>query len=102
MDLMVMRALDSIYTACPFYGRRRMVVELKQRGYVVNRKRISRLMTVMGLEVIYPKSSSSERHPSHKIYPYLLRGVEIEHVHQVWGVDITYLPMKKGFLIITL
>lgn len=95
---MVMREIDRIYTDCPFYGSRRMGVVLRQRGYTVNRKRINRLMRVMGLEVIYPRPHLSERQPEHKVYPYLLRGVKIERVHQVWGTDITYIPMQKGFM----
>jgi len=93
-----MKELDSIYMDYPFYGTRRMVVELEQRGYIVNRKRISRLMLTMGLETIYQKPRLSERNPNHKIYPYLLRGVVIERVDQAWGIDITYVPMRNGFM----
>ena len=98
MDLMVMKELDSIYTNYPFFGARRMVAKLIQRGYTVNRKKIRKLMIIMGLEAIYPKPRLSERGPNHKIYPYLLREVEIVRVHQVWGMDITYIPMKNGFM----
>lgn len=69
----VMRQVDEIYLERPFYGSRRMAVELARRGFVANRKRVRRLMRLMGLEAIYPKPDTSRRHPEHKVYPYLLR-----------------------------
>jgi putative transposase len=97
-DLAVMRQMDEIYLERPFYGSRRMAVELERRGFVVNRKRVRRLMRLMGLEAIYPKPDTSRPHPEHKVYPYLLRGLEIDHPNQVWCADITYIPMAKGFV----
>ena len=97
-DLRLMRLIDEQYTARPFYGSRRMVVGLEQQGEDVNRKRVQRLMRIMGLEAIYPKPRLSLAGKGHRIYPYLLRGVKIERVDQVWSTDITYVPMKSGFM----
>ncbi len=97
-DLVVMRRMDEIYLLTPFYGTRRMVVELGRHGLVVNRKRVRRLMRLMGLEAIYQKPNTSQRHPEHKVYPYLLKGLTIDRVNQVWCADITYIPMAKGFV----
>ncbi len=85
----MMRELDEVYTAHPYYGVRRMTVVLRAKGYEVNPKRVRRLMRVMGLEAIYPKPRLSEAGIGHQIYPYLLRGVEVERVNQVWSTDIT-------------
>lgn len=98
MNLDLMNELDELYTCVPFYGSRRMTAELRNRGYEVNRKRVSRLMGVMGLEAIYPKRNLSKPAPGHKIYPYLLRDVEIVRPDQVWSTDITYIRMRGGFL----
>jgi len=92
-DLAVMRRMDELYLAAPFYGSRRMVAVLRREGWSVNRKRVRRLMRVMGLEAIYQKPNTSRRHPEHKIYPYLLRGLEIDRPNQVWCADITYILM---------
>jgi putative transposase len=97
-DLAVMRRLDELYLASPFYGSRRMVAVLRREGWEVNRKRVRRLMRVMGLEAIYQKPTTSAAHPQHKVYPYLLRGLAIERANQVWCADITYIPMAKGFV----
>ena len=97
-DLLVMRALDEIYTATPFYGSRRMQVVLQRRGLPVNRKRVQRLMRVMGLEAVGPKPRLSRPHPEHRVYPYLLRDVAIERVDQVWSTDITYIRLRSGFV----
>jgi len=97
-DLAVMRRLDELYLAWPFYGSRRMVAVLRREGWEVNRKRVRRLMRVMGLEAIYRKPNTSAAHPQHKVYPYLLRGMVIERPNQVWCADITYIPMAKGFV----
>jgi putative transposase len=97
-DLRVMRRIDEQYLSTPYYGARRMVVELRRDGLEVNRKRVRRLMRVMGIEAIYQKPNTSRRHPDHKVYPYLLRGLAIERVNQVWCADITYIPMCKGFV----
>jgi putative transposase len=96
-DLALMRRMDELYLASPFYGSRRMVAVLRHEGWEVNRKRVRRLMWVMGLEAIYQKPNTSKRHPAHKVYPYLLRGLVIDRPNQVWCADITYIPMAKGF-----
>lgn len=93
-----MRAIDKLYTEAPFYGSRRMTEALKRQGQHVNRKRIQRLMREMGLEAIYRKPKTSIAHPEHKKYPYLLRGLTIDRPNHVWSMDITYLPMRDGFL----
>jgi len=97
-DLAVMRRIDELYLAWPFYGSRRMVSVLRREGVVVNRKRVRRLMRVMGLEAIYQKPNTSQGHPAHTVYPYLLRGLIINRPNQVWCADITYIPMAKGFV----
>ena len=97
-DLAVMRRMDELYLASPFYGSRRMVGVLRREGMIVNRKRVQRLMRVMGLEAIYQKPNTSQGHPDHKVYPYLLRGLIIDRPNQVWCADITYIPMAKGFV----
>jgi putative transposase len=97
-DLRLMRRIDEQYTARPFYGSRRMTVWLNERGEGVNRKRVRRLMRVMGLEAIYPKPRLSLAGKGHRIYPYLLRGVKVERRDQVWSTDITYVPMPSGFM----
>jgi putative transposase len=97
-DLRLMRLIDEQYTACPFYGSRRMTEWLTRHGEEVNRKRVQRLMRVMGLEAIDPKPRLSTAGRGHKIYPYLLRGVTIERPDQVWSADITYVPMPSGFM----
>jgi putative transposase len=97
-NLLLMRLLDEQYTRAPFYGSRRMTEWLVTRGHEVNRKRISRLMQVMGLEAVYPKPKLSQPGEGHKIYPYLLKGVTVERVNQVWSTDITYIRMAQGFV----
>ena len=97
-DFQVMRILDEQYLLTPFYGARRMVAALRRGGIAVNRKRVRRLMRVMGIEAIYQKPNTSRRHPAHKVYPYLLRGLAIERPNQVWCADITYIPMAQGFV----
>jgi putative transposase len=97
-DLRLMRRIDEQYTARPFYGSRRMTVWLNEQGEGVNRKRVQRLMRVMGLEAIYPKPRLSLAGKGHRIYPYLLRGVKVERRDQVWSTDITYVPMASGFM----
>jgi putative transposase len=97
-DLALMRRMDELYTASPFYGSRRMVAVLRRDGWTVNRKRVRRLMRMMGLEAVYQKPNTSQSHPDHKIYPYLLRGLAIDRPNQVWCADITYIPMAKGFV----
>ena len=97
-NLELMRVIDEQYTQYPFYGSRRMTQVLRRLGYKVNRKRVQNLMRQMGIEAIYPKANLSKPHPEHKIYPYLLRGVKITESDQVWGIDITYIRMIKGWM----
>jgi len=97
-DLAVMRRMDELYLASPFYGSRRMAAVLRREGWAVNRKRVRRLMRLMGLQAIYQKPDTSRQHPEHRVYPYLLRGLTIERPNQVWCADITYIPMAKGFV----
>ncbi len=97
-DLAVMRRMDELHLAWPFYGSRRMAAVLRREGRAVNRKRAKRLMKVMGIEAIYQKPNTSKGHPDHKVYAYLLRGLTIGRPNQVWCADITYVPMAKGFV----
>jgi putative transposase len=97
-NLDLMRLLDEQYTRCPFYGSRRLTAWLQREGYAVNRKRVQRLLRLMGLEAIYPKPRLSVAGRGHKIYPYLLREVAIERPNQVWSADITYVPLRSGFM----
>ena len=97
-NLALMRLLDEQYTRAPFYGSRKMVEWLDAQGFVVNRKRVSRLMALMGIEAVYAKPKLSQPGEGHKIYPYLLRGVGVDRVNQVWSTDITYIRMAQGFV----
>jgi putative transposase len=97
-NLRLMRLVDEQYMRTPFYGSRRMKVALEEQGYPVNRKRMARLMRLMGIEAVYPKPKLSQPGEGHKIYPYLLEGVAIERVNQVWSTDITYIRMAGGFV----
>ena len=98
-DLKLMRLIDEQYLKTPFYGSRSMAKHLRRLlKRRINRKRIQRLMRIMGLEAIYPKPKTSRPHPNHKIYPYLLRGKTIDRPNQVWAADITYIPMSRGFM----
>ena len=91
-----MRALDEVYTATPFYGSRRLQVAVRRQGQSVNRKRVQRVMRLMGIEAVGPKPRSSQPHPGHRVYPYLLREVAIERVDQVGSCDITYIRLPVG------
>jgi putative transposase len=97
-NLLLMRLLDKQYTDTPYYGVRRMTAWLRSQGYSVNHKRVARLMQTMGIEAIYPKPHLSQAHPAHRVYPYLLRGVAITRVNQVWSTDITYIRLHGGFI----
>ncbi len=97
-DLELMRIIDKQYLKTPVYGSRSMRNYLRRLGYNINRKRVQRLMRLMGLEAIYPKPKTSKPHPEHKIYPYLLRGLKIRRSNQVWTADITYIPLRRGFM----
>jgi len=94
----LMRAMDEIHLRLPFYGSRRIGDELAEDGHVVNRKRVQRLMRRMGMNTLYPKPNTSRAHHAHRVYPYLLRGLNIDHANLVWCADITYIPMRKGFV----
>jgi putative transposase len=97
-ELGVMRRIDELHLAHPFYGSRKISQQLGLEGPAANRKRVQRLMRRMGLEALVPKPKTSEPHPEHAVYPYLLRGLKIRRVNQVWATDITYIPMKTGFV----
>ena len=98
IDLKLMQLIDKQYLKIPSWGSRSMRNHLRRLGYKVNRKKIQRLMRLMGLEAIYPKPKTSRPHPEHKVYPYLLRNLKIDRPNQVWAADITYIPMSRGFM----
>src|SRR5581483_4147342 len=97
-NLRLMRLLDEEYTRHPFYGSRKLTRWLWQQGEEVNRKRVQRLLRVMGLEAIYPKPRLSQGGKGHRVFPYLLRGATIARPDQVWSTDITYVPLTSGFM----
>jgi putative transposase len=98
LNLELMRLIDRQFLETPWYGSRQMARHLRREGYPVGRKRIRRLMATMGLEPIYQRPRTTVPHPEHQIYPYLLREMVIERPNQVWCADITYIPMRRGFL----
>jgi putative transposase len=97
-NIEIMHAIDKLFTEHPYYGYRRMTAELNRQGDHVNRKRVRRLMRVMGLRTVYPKPNLSKRFHAQYVRPYLLRNLDINRPNQVWGVDITYIRMQKGFM----
>ena len=97
-DLELMARMDRQYLKTPFYGSRRMKAWLLAEGYLVSRSKVRRLMRLMGLEAIYRRPNTSKPAPGHRVYPYLLKGVDVNRVDQVWAADITYIPMAEGFL----
>lgn len=97
-NLALMRRIDELFLECPFYGTRQMVRTLTREGHIVSRCRVRRLMALMGLRAIYRKPRTSDPHPAHKVYPYLLRSLKVSRANQVWCTDITWIPMSKGFL----
>jgi putative transposase len=97
-DLQLMRRIDEMHLKRPFYGSRRIRDWLQDEGFAVNRKRVQRLMRHMGITALYPKANTSRPGKGHKIYPYLLRGLEIDRANQVWAADICYVPMARGFV----
>ena len=97
-DLKLMALIDEQYLKTPFYGSRRMAAWLRSQGYAVDRKRVKRLMRLMGIMAIYQPPNTSKPCRGHKVYPYLLRGVVVDRVNQVWCADITYIPMAHGFM----
>ncbi len=98
LNLALMRLIDEQFLETPWYGSRQMARHLRRQGYRVGRKRVRRLMRLMGLSAIYQRPRTSDPHPDHRIYPYLLRGLPIDRANQVWCTDITYIPMRRGFL----
>ena len=98
VDLELMKLIDRCHMELPFYGSRRMVDWLGDEGHLVNRKRVQRLMRTMGIVAIYPKKNLSQPNQAHRVYPYLLRNLNIDRPNQVWATDITYLPMARGFV----
>ena len=101
-NLALMRRIDELFMKYPFYGSRQMVRQLLREGVAVGRHRVRRLMRLMGLEAIYRRPNTSKPAPDHNVYPYLLKGLEINRVDQVWAADITYIPMARGFLYLVL
>ena len=97
-ELALMRLIDEIHLRLPFYGSRRIRDELETMGHCVNRKRVRRLMRLMGIRALYAKPRTSQPGQGHKIYPYLLRELDITQANQVWATDISYIPMAKGFM----
>ena len=98
-DVWLMREIDKVYTDFPYYGSRKIAKALtRQLGRSINRKRVARLMEVMGIEAIYPKPNLSKPSPGHRIYPYLLKGVRATYPNHIWGTDITYIPVKGSWL----
>ena len=100
-NLCLMRLIDEKYLQRPFFGSRRMALWLASMGHAVNRKRVQRLMRRMGIEAVYPKPRTTHHNPQHRVFPYLLRDVEIVRPDQVWSTDITYVPMRRGFMYLT-
>ena len=96
--LALMRVIDAAFLDMPWYGSRQMVRHLRRQGVHIGRRRVRRLMTKMGLSPIYQRPRTSDPHPQHRIYPYLLRHLVVERPNQVWCADITYIPMRRGFL----
>lgn len=97
-NLLLMRLLDEKYLKTPFYGQRKLTCWLREKGFTVNGKRVKRLMELMGWQTLYRKPNTSWKNKEHKVYPYLLRDLTITHANQVWAIDITYIPMRKGFM----
>jgi len=97
-DLALMRRIDEMHLARPFYGSRRLRDWLEQEGWSVNRKKVQRLMRQMGIVALYPKRKTSQPGTGHKVFPYLLRGLDVARPNQVWCADVTYVPMARGFL----
>jgi putative transposase len=98
LELLFLTLIDAEYTRHPFYGSRKMVIHLGTMGHRVNRKRVQRLMGILGLAGMAPGPNTSRPHPQHKIYPYLLRGVDVTRPNQVWSTDITYIRLARGFV----
>lgn len=97
-EIAIKHRIDEIYTEFPFYGSRRITAQLRREGFLVNRKAVQRHMREMGIAAIYPKSNLSRRNHEHRVYPYLLRGLPITYPNQVWGIDITYIRLVRGWM----
>lgn len=97
-NLHLMRLIDERYYKTPFYGIRRLTVWVRQQGYNVNRKRVGRLMGIVGWRTLYHKRNTSKKNKENPVYPYLLKDLVIDHPNQVWAIDITYVPMRRGFM----
>jgi len=97
-DLAIMRQIDALHLEYPFAGARMLRDILKAKGVTIGRKHVATLMKRMGIEAIYRRPNTSKRHPEHQIYPYLLRDLKIERANHVWATDITYIPMRRGFV----
>lgn len=97
-NLQIMRFMDELYLKVPFYGLPRVYQRLRDEGYKINKKRVKRLMDLIGWQTLFPKKNTSKRNKLHPVYPYLLKGLQITRPNQVWAIDITYVPMKKGFM----
>ena len=97
-DLKLMRAMDELHLEYPFAGSRMLRDLLRQDGFEVGRKHVTTLMKRMGIEALYRKPRTTRRHPEHRVYPYLLRGMDVSQPDQVWAMDITYIPMARGFV----
>jgi len=97
-NLLLMRLLDEQYFKTPFYGARKLTKWLEQQGYNINKKRVKRLMDLVGWQTIYRKPNTSWKNKTHLVYPYLLRELKIERSNHVWAIDITYIPMRRGFM----
>ena len=100
-NLNLMRVIDEQFLTAPYYGSRQMARQLRRSGFLVSRKRVRRLMRLMGLQAIYQAPKTSLPHPQHKVYPYLLKDLNINRPNQVWCSDITYIPLRRGFLYLT-
>ena len=96
-EISLMKEIDRIYTRWPFFGSRQITNELRKAGHDINRKRVQRLMRLMGLQAMVPGPHTSKPHPAHRIYPYLLGGVAVTRPNQVWATDITYIPLEHGW-----
>jgi len=94
----LMSQIDRVFTTYPFFGSRQITAYLPRTGYHAGRHRVRRLMKIIGLEAIYKRPNTSKKHPENRIYPYLLRGMQITRANQVWCADISYIPVKRGFL----
>ena len=100
-DLALMRRIDELHLEHPFMGARMLRDQFNREGFKVGRKHVGTLMARMGMEALYRKPGTSKKHPGHEIYPYLLRGLNINRANQVWALDMTHIPMAKGFVYLT-